>query len=342
MKVSKLRDFRSVAILTATVTVFALAGLVGPAAFGASKLKLVFLTQPADAEAGAQITGADLNAGSTSYVRVQLQDPNGVPVTNYKAKVSFNLITDAGGAASGLHVTPQVTDASGIATFGAGTLSISTLNEPEYGHYHLVPITVKGTFITGDPSRGFDIWEDGDTCAGGTADPCEAILRGDTARGGMDTYNLFMAGSLGASELPANTYPNFPPSGACPDQKVIFGANVFANASSAATPTGTPGPVFLTSHITRQDFRDAGADFGQAHVEWCFGLKSPVPWETNGTPSTEWVDPDGNVLYVASAPACPNLNPASFAPCITAQFSDGAGGSITEGWISGGDPVRRT
>jgi hypothetical protein len=337
----KLRDSRSVAMLTAIATVLALVGLFAPAAFGASKLKLVFLTQPGDTQAGATITGTDLTEGSTNYVRVQLQDANNVPVTNSKAKVSFNLISDAGGATTGLHVTPQVTDASGIATFGEGTLSISTLNEPEYGHYHLVPITVKGTFITGPASVAFDIWEDGDSCSGGN-DVCEATVRGDTPRGGMDTYNLFTAGSLGASELPANTYPDFPPTGACPDQRVIFGSSVFANASLAPSPTGTAGPVFLTSHITKQDFRDAGADFGQAHVEWCFGLKTSEAWTSNGIVPTEWIDPDGNVLYVAQAPACPNLNPSGSAPCITDQFSDGMGGNITQGWIPGGDPVRRT
>jgi hypothetical protein len=74
------------------------------------------------------------------------------------------------------------------------------------------------------------------------------------------------------------------------------------------------------------------------------GLTSKEPWLNNGTPFMVW-DPDNdgeNLLFVASAPACPNLNPSLSAPCITDQRSDGAGGSITEGFIPGGDPVRRT
>lgn len=319
--------------------VLLLAGVVAPAALGAAKSQLLFLTQPGDTEVNATIRAVDFDDPTSKFVKVQLVDGMGRPLTN--KTVSFKLVTDDGSAAEGLHVIPQATDAFGVATFGEGTLSISVLNEPEFSPYRLIPITVKGTLITGPPSAPFNIWEDGDSCGGG--DVCTAVLRDDSPRGGIDTYTS-TGGTLGASELSANAYPSFPPTGACEGQKLIFGGSAFVNASTDSTTPETPGPVFLTSHITRQDFRDAGADFGQAHVEWCMGLTSREPWVNNGTPFTIW-DPDNDgadLLFVAFAPACPNLNPSASAPCITDQRSDGAGGSITEGFIPGGDPVRRT
>jgi hypothetical protein len=326
-------------VLTALVL---LAGLVVPAAGAAVKSQILFLAQPADTEVNATITAVDLPdpTSTTQFVTVKVVDGMDRPLAN--KTVSFKLVTNAGASAKGLHVTPQVTDASGVATFGEGTLSISVLNEPKFSPYRLVPITVKGTFITGPASVPFNIWEDGDSCGGGGE--CTAELRGKTSRGGVDTYTSTSpgAGTLGASQLPASAYPSFPPPGACEGQRAIFAGSAFVNVSTESATT--PGPVFLRSHITRQDFRDAGADFGQAHVEWCIGLESNEPWKHNNTLPTPW-DGDGDGitdLYVAFAPACPNLNPALSAPCITDQRSDGAGGSITEGFIPGGDPVRRT
>ena len=321
-------------VLTALVL---LAGLVGPAAGAAVKSQILFLTQPRDTEVNATIRAVDFDNPTAEFVTVQLVDGMGRPLAN--KTVSFKLVTDNGASAQGLHVIPQLTNASGVATFGEGTLSISVLNEPKFSPYRLIPVTVKGTFITGLASDPFNIWEDGDSCGGG-GDACTAELRGDTSRGGVDTYTSPRAGTLGASELPASAYASFPPPGACVGQRVIFARSAFVNVSTESTTT--PGPVFLTSHITRQDFRDAGADFGQAHVEWCIGLETAEAW--GETPNTGWDgDGDGDFdLYVAFAPPCPNLNPSLSAPCITDQRSDGAGGSITEGFIPGGDPVRRT
>jgi hypothetical protein len=321
-------------VLTALVL---LAGLVAPAAGAAVKSQILFLTQPGDTEVNATIRGVDFDSPTAAFVTVQLFDGMGRPLAD--KTVSFKLVTDDGASAQGLHVIPQLTNASGVATFGEGTLSISVLNEPKFSPYQLIPVTVKGTPITGLPSNPFNIWEDGDSCGGGD-DPCTAELRGDTSKGGVDTYTSPRAGTLGASELPASAYASFPPPGACEGQRVIFARSAFVNVSTESTTT--PGPVFLTSHITRQDFRDAGANFGQAHVEWCIGLETAEAW--GETPNRGWDgDGDGDFdLYVAFAPPCPNLNPSLSAPCITDQRSDGAGGSITEGFIPGGDPVRRT
>jgi hypothetical protein len=323
-------------VLTALVL---LAGLVVPAAGAAVKSQILFLTHPADTEVNATITAVDLpDPPTTQFVTVKVVDGMDRPLAN--KTVSFKLVTDDGASAKGLHVIPQLTNASGVATFGPGTLSISVLNEPKFSPYRLIPITVKGTFITGPASDPFNIWEDGDSCGGGGE--CTAALRGKTSSGGVDTYTFTSpgAGTLGASQLPASAYPSFPPSGACEGQRVIFARSAFVNVSTESATT--PGPVFLTSHITRQDFRNAGADFGQAHVEWCIGLETAEAW--GETPNRGWDgDGDGDFdLFVAFAPPCPNLNPSLSAPCITDQRSDGAGGSITEGFIPGGDPVRRT
>lgn len=319
--------------------VLLLAGVVAPAALGAAKSQLLFRTQPGDTEVNATIRAVDFDDPASQFVTVRLVDGMDRPLAN--KTVSFKLVTDDGAPAPGLHVIPQVTDAFGEATFREGTLFISVLNEPKFSPYRLIPITVKGTPVTGLASDPFNIWEDGDSCGGGGI--CEAVLRrGDRPGGGMDTYTYTSprAGTLGASELPASAYPSFPPPGACEGQRVIFASSAFVNVSTESMTA--PGPVFLTSHITRQDFRDAGTDFGQAHVEWCIGLETAEAW--GGTPNKGWdADGDGDVdLFVAFAPPCPAQNPSTAAPCITDQRSDGAGGSITEGFIPGGDPVRRT
>jgi len=292
---------------------------LAPTALGAAKFQLLFETQPGDTKIGALIRSADLNQGAAP-IEVKLVDSSGNLVTNKVVMVGFKLATGPGLAKGDLNVIAQPT-VGGIATFGLTadgrpTLSIGTLNEPEFTRYRLIPVTTKGTLITGPASEPFNIWEDGESCGGGE-DICEAVLRDNTPRGGIDTYTSPRAGTLGASELPASAYPSFPPPGACEDQKVIFAGSAFVNASTDTATPATPGPVFLISHITKQDFRDAGADFGQAHVEWCMGLTSSEPWINNGTPFTVW-DPDNdgeNLLFVASAPACPNLNPSLSAPC---------------------------
>lgn len=316
-----------------------IAPLIVPAALGATKLELRFVTQPVDAEAGANITSAHFVDGN-SFVKVQLVEAeSGLPVTNSKAFVTFRLATSTiepgvAAATGTLVVAPQQL-VNGMATFGADTLKILDMNEPQFTSYALVPITTKNPLITGPASAGFDIWEDGDSCASG--ETCVAELRGDTQGGGADTYSLFTPGTLGASELPQDALPGF----SCPGQRTVFADSVFVNATTDSTTPDTPGPVFLTSHITLEDFRAAGPSFGQAHVEWCVGLKDPGPWnfsqqDTNGNGLDQFD------LYVGLAPKCPSQSPELSAPCIISTTSDGAGGSVSLGWLPGGDPPRRT
>lgn len=322
------------ALATGVVASFVVAGVIAPSALGASKLKLVFLTQPQDTKVNATIRASDLNQAA-AFIQVQLLDGT-TPVTNKAVTVGFKLATGPGLATGSLQVIPQTTNASGIATFGPGTLSIGTENEPQFTKYRLVPITTKGAFITGDPSLGFNIWEDGESCTGVPNDPdriCEATLRGGGAEG-EDRYTLDAAGTLGASELTSGELPGL----VCARQRAIFPNSVFSYAT-----TGTSTAVLLENHISRADWR-ASANNGQAHADWCIGLLTNTAWQNNGANSTRLdTDLDGDLdLWVALAPNCPVANPAASAPCIVNQNPDGDGGSIATGWLPAGDPPRRT
>jgi len=333
-----MKKTRSVAATVAALMAIAVAFVAAPSALGAAKFQLLFVNQPRDTEINATIRSADLNQQS-AFVQVKLVDGMGNLVTNKVVTVGFSLATGPGLATGQLNVTPQAT-VGGIATFGEGTLSIGTLNEVEFTHYRLIPITTKGSLITGPASDGFNIWEDGQSC--GTGETCTAVLRGDAPGGGEDTYTLNTPGTLGASEVPAAALPGMN----CAGQKLIFAGSVFENATTEP-PTLPPSPitpVFLTGHITRADFRAAGADFGQAHVDWCVALPAGSPGLNNGgTYVQQDTNGDGTLdLYVGFAIACPNMNPGGSAPCIDSQLSDGAGGNITTGWLPGGDPPRRT
>jgi hypothetical protein len=316
--------------LLSVASLLVLAGSVAPAALGASKNQLRFFTQPQDAEVNETIRAQDLN-DAAAFVQVELVDAAGNRVATSKGPVSFTLKTGTGFASGTLSVVAQPL-VNGLATFGAGTLSIGTENEPQFTDYALVPRTTKGPLITGPESNGFDVWEDGEACDGGATggldDACQASLRG-----GEDTYTLNAAGTLGASELPGAL-----PGLVCPGQDEVFSNTIFSYAT-----TGGTTPVFLSNHITRADWL-ASANNGQAHADWCIGLVSPAAWVANGA-DYEQLDTDLNGtldLYVALAPRCPVANPSGSAPCVVSQTADGMGGSTTFGWLPGGDPPRRT
>ena len=274
------------------------------------------------------IRTADLNVGS-GFVQIEVVDAvTKARITNFSKPIGF-VLNAADGFATGnvLDVTPRV-PVNGVATFVDGTLSIDTENEPQFTDYSLVPVTTRGPLVTGLPSEGFDVWEDGESCTGGV-DICEANLRG-----GNDHYTLSAAGTLGASELTFGELPGL----VCAGQKAIFPNSVFSYAT-----TGSNTPVLLENHITKADWR-ASANNGQAHADWCIGLLTDAPWIANGA-DFDRVDTDLDGfedLYVALAPKCPVANPQNSAPCIVSQNSDGKGGSITGGWRTAGDPPRRT
>jgi hypothetical protein len=325
----KVRNVRLLPSMLAALTMLAITALTAPIALGATNYELRFVAghHPQDAEVNDTIKAADLN-DAAAFVQVALIDTaTGLPVTTSKSPIGFTLSTGPGFASGSLHVDPQPL-VNGVATFGEGTLSIGTENEPQFTDYALVPVTTRGPLVTGPASNGFDIWEDGESCSGGV-DTCEANLRG-----GNDHYTLSAAGTLGASELTSGELPGL----VCPGQQTIFANSVFSYATS-----GSNTPVFLENRITKADWR-ASANNGQAHADWCIGLPTNAPWIANGANSTQLdTDLDGDLdLYVALAPKCPVANPSASAPCIVSQSSDGKGGSITLGWLTAGDPPRRT
>jgi hypothetical protein len=289
---------------------------------------LGFATQPSDALKNKLITGTAFTT-STNFVQVEvLNGATPIPqrVTYFPVGVSFDLATEAGLASGSLSAATKTT-VNGVATFSGAdsTLSIGTLNEPQFTDYRLKPKTV-GTYagLTGSNSSGFDIWEA--ACSGSG---CAATLRG-----GRDEYKTTANTVLSASTLPSSALAI-----SCPGQKLIFQDDVFVHETSG------PDAVIVTSHITAQDFRAAGANFGQANVEWCVGIKPDDARALGNGGTYAPVDVDGDNLpdlYVGFAPRCPSKSPELSAPCIVSQSSDGKMGSITTGYLQGGDPPRRT
>jgi hypothetical protein len=347
----KRRTLRSIA----AVGVFALVvtGLYASTATAAPKYEFRFVTQPVDSEMSpAPITGVDF-VGDSNFVQVGLFDKStDLPVTNVKQTVTFGLA--AGTLAAGtpdeepaaigrLRVIPQPL-VNGVATFGLDSLGVSTLkiddpNEPQFTSYALVPRNTKGALITGPASSGFDIFEDG--CNSSTT--CDVTVRGDTQQAGEDTYSLLSPGTLGASEIANGNLPGFV--AACEElgQTEIFAATIFVHESTD-TANEVPAPVLLTSHITKKDMQ-AFPNNGQAHISWCTATLTEAPWIANGGEHLGLavdVNGNGDFLWVGLAPACPQADPSSNAPCIVSQNGDGAGGSITTGYLLGGDPPKRS
>ena len=338
-----MRKNRAAASIIAAATILSLAIVLAPAA-SAVDVELRWISaQPQDTEAGQPIRTADLNTGGGDIVIGVFDTATDALVTNFNKPISFRLATSIPepgiSAADGdLDVVSQI-PTDGVATFGAGTLVINTENEPQFTDYSLVPISLRGPSAPAErQSDGFDVWEDGNSCTGAeNAPPCEAKL---VPGNGLDTYTLSnVAGSLGASELVGEL-----PGLTCPGQRPIFDNRIFSYATTETNDPTPNTPVKLVSNITKQDWK-ASANNGQAHADWCIGLLTPAAWENNGADyqeiDTNGAEP-GGTLFVALAPKCPTANPSGSAPCIVSQSSDGKGGSITIGWLTGGDPPRRT
>lgn len=299
---------------------------------------LAIATQPTDAEKSTLITGTPFDS-STNFVSVALENGLEQTVTYFPVDVSFDLATGAGLASGSLTVVSKTT-VNGVATFGpVATLSISSPDEPLVEDYKLEPKTV-GTYagLTGANSAGFDIWGDG--CRGAH---CQTTLT-PPDKTSLDTYETFEDVGMGTSVVvTGGTILN------CPDQKVIFDTLDLETETLFFHVTGGDEPVFLFSHITRHDMKEA-TNNGQKHVGWCVGLKSKGPWnftrkDTNGdgvTDSNTGIWEAGSDLWVGMAPKCPRKNAADFAPCIVSQMGDNNGGSFIRGWLPGGDPPRRT
>jgi hypothetical protein len=282
---------------------------------------LAITTQPKDAVKGTLITGSTFDP-STNPVTVELRNGSNQVVTYFPVGVSFDLASGAGLATGSLSAATKTT-VNGVATFSgaASTLSIGTSNEPQFTDYKLKPKTV-GTYagLSGSDSSGFDIWD-----AACTGSACTAAIRG-----GRDEYKTTTNTVLSASTLPASAIAI-----SCPGQKVIFQDSVFVHETSTSSD-----PVFVTSHITAQDFRAAGTNYGQANVQWCVGIK---PGDTRAlTNGGTYTFDTTSGFYVGFAPRCPSKSPELSAPCIVSQSSDNMKGSITTGYLQGGDPPRRT
>jgi uncharacterized surface anchored protein len=290
-----------------------------------------FTADPTDAIKGQTITSVPLDQEGAP-VTVEVTPP--VEESAYGLTVTLSFATGPGlTSTENIDGNVATTDESGIATFD--NLTIGETNESTLTDYQFIAevtqpeITIGGVAFADEApiSETFDIWDAG--CKG-NGNGCSIGLRN-----GLDTYGASGNAILTASSLSQGALPNL----SCPNQRLIFSADLFSHATDG---TGT---VTLSSHITKANFRAAGTNYGQAHVEWCIGLKSSTPWIHNGAAFTQQdTNNDGTTdLFVGSAPKCPKKKTApSFAPCILSQMSDSLGGSITRGYLPGGDPPRRT
>ncbi len=311
----RLRTTSVSVLLGATLIV---AGLFMPAASAEEiNVQIVPGSQPRDASVNQLITAGPFDpTGASGFVKVKVTSAAG-PVAGLE--VSFVLATGSGLASGALSVTPEITNAGGVAFFDSG-LSIANANEPFLTSYRLIPFATSSG-ASGAASDPFDIWDAG--CHG---TGCVVDLRG-----GLDEYRTTENVGLGASVVPFTSLGI-----SCAGQRVVFGNDVFFHATTGS------GPVSLVNHITSADLRHAPPT---GRIGWCVGLKSADPWVRNGAPYTvqdvNGSEP-GGVLYVAMAPKCLKPNPSSYAPCVLTQVSDNAGGGIITGWLPGGDPPRRT
>ena len=331
------RKFRVASLFVLFVGALAATGLVAPGAVAAPGDYHVTITnQPSDAGVNDLITAAafDPTGGAAGFVQVKVTQEQfeGPPTDVQGAEVSFTLA--AGSPSTDLHVISRTTNADGNAIFAPACdpdtlvcdnpLWIGTANEPFATDYKLVTVvTVGETTVPETTSAPFDIWEDG--CHG---QGCQVSVRG-----GMENYTAGSDVGMGASQISDNTHIT------CEGQRKIFSGSLFFHATTTTDGSDT---VFLFSHITAADFRAAGTNFGQAHVDWCVGLKSSARWIKNGASfHTETIGTQ--TFYVAVAPKCPNKKTApSFAPCILSRMSDGFDGALIRGYLPGGDPPRRT
>jgi hypothetical protein len=288
---------------------------------------LDIVTEPSNTKAGELITSGDRQTGGP--IEVQLVDDLGNPVTHFPVVVTFGFGSDPSGGAAVLSVTPETTDANGVATFDS-LLEIDTANVAAFTDYTLVPRGATLTSITGPASAGFDIWEDATRCAGTN---CSLSHDGDEY--------LVPNGQAGAL-LSASTFTPSESNINCDGYTEITSEVVWHEYTGS-------GPVLVKIHITRAEMK-ASANNGQALVKVCVGLldegalTGQQKWANLGVVA-DHQDSDGDTvddIWVALAPACPNQMPDQFAPCVARQYGDGAGGSFTEVWIPGGDPPRRT
>ncbi len=297
---------------------------------------LVLLNQPSNTKAGELITSGDRQTGGT--IQVQLVDGLGSPVIHFPVAVTFGFDSNPNGASATLTVGTETTDASGVATFddetpnaeGGDGLEINTANVAAFTEYRIFPRGATLTSITGNPSAGFDIWEDATKCAGAN---CTLSHDGDEyVVPNGDSNALLSASTFSTNESNIN----------CAGYTEITGDVVWHEYTGSA-------PVLVKIHITRAEMK-ASSNNGQARVALCVGLldegvlTGQAKWAALGV-SADHQDSDGDLIddiWVALAPACPNQNPAGSAPCIARQYGDGNGGSWTEAWIPGGDPPRRT
>ena len=259
------RKLRITPLFVLLVGTLVISGLGAPASLAQEEGDLVVSIvegqQPADAGKNDLITASPFDSSSPADGFVQVQVSKYVlieeslelmPAEEGEVEVKFSLESGAGLASGTLSVTPELTDEGGIATFDS-SLSIAETNAFMTTDYQIVPQARYSSEITlleegwpfeGDPSTGFDIWEDG--CSG---TGCNVNLRSN-----LETYTAQGNFGLAASQLSANLVT-------CPTQRVIFSGKTFFHVT-----TGNESEVvFLVTHITRADMK-AAANNGQRHV----------------------------------------------------------------------------
>jgi hypothetical protein len=324
----KFRNARFAVMLCLVASVTTIAFALPANADRALHLAFVSGRGPADALVGQSITSSPFNPTAAGKVQVELLNTANNRVTNLPVTITLTLRLDSVSAA-GLTTTPATTF-QGVATFDP--LSVGVTNVAAFSNYTLV--AASDPDIATATSGGFDIWEAGTNCGGGT---CALNLPtvGDPI---PDTYRI--SNSTAGSVITASTFSVSDSNVDCDGYEEFTSFVVWHEYSGS-------GKVFVVIHTARDEMK-ADVRNGQTSVQLCVGLShtwnaqqvsgfpsQPVQKDTNGSAP-------GGLLFVGLAPKCPKKAPENGAPCITRQYGDGNGGNYTEAWLPGGDPPRRT
>jgi hypothetical protein len=273
--------------------------------------ELRFVTQPANAEVGAVISGTSYDPAGPP-VSVEVIDGSGTRVTTWTQPVTLALALGSG-----------LGTLSGGSASGAGLATFPTLRIDAPGWYRLT--AASGPLTTAAPTAPFRIDTEAAVCL-------EDVVCSATA-------------ATGRSDLTMTGLPN-----ANPDAGLLtlsFGAGLALDCADYTELTAGTAVFGVTGGRTKTaqlqiDKRDMAAvpNNGASFLQLCFG--SPEPFTTkSGTPavvagSFDW-DGDGTMddVFAGLLPDC------GLPPCVSKRQKTGSGDGVIEASLPAGDPGMR-
>jgi hypothetical protein len=291
--------------VTASGTGFASSDPSGPFEIGS---KLVFLTQPQDAEAGATITTADFGTvPPAGYVQVAVVPPSDT--------APYDPITTAIGSAT-LTASSNPGSFTGTnASFSSGIATFSTLESSATGTYTVTASSTGSTSATSDSFVISDfgtICPEGETLCEGSAQSADHKTSASvkaTEADGFDADTTLAVSMLAGSTIPGGVCPGFSP----------LGSGVEVDVRPV------PGMTEVTLTIDKS-LVNTIPENGASHFQICFGGKIP----TEVPPTTSFPTRDGTLavfdpgtgLFWGLLPDCPRT---PVTPCVLSRNKTKAG-----------------